>query len=1024
MRLKSLQFKISRLVLVGWFVFPLIAVSTNTHAATELGDSMSGENCNMVLRDDEEQTSLQQEFKLFCASKQAGNVYLQNQVFVSANALDSDPVKAIMHQFSRSRAASYVSQRMGCGEGKLLNTDKANNVRTLALPCSLKNGGWPNLVLIRSESQKIAVADGAPSLLPVLLGSLDFAAQGANATGQAQTPATNNAQWANQLQAIWGHPVRLFTSADYDRYKQLMRDARVANSSRKFELSESLFRQALQLQTQLLGDDADALSDTLMDLALDLSNNGRFDEATALLRRAEKLIQKSSNDADRARYLTYLGYDAANRKEVDKALQYARSATLQWRKMIKGGGNPRAVLSPGAAEEAARADKGELAMALNLEANMALRNGDLVGAQVAAAESLQIINTTEGLPIWWKPDVLVTLGEISIAQGRISAAETYLNTALAFRKQQMGNSVASLSVLTTLASGYQAEGLHTSAIITYRDALKLSQSIPGGANGAFSADQLVAFAGAVVDMAPTIKELPSRQALYAEAFDAFQLLRGKLVEKTIAAASARMLSDDPAVEQLVRDLQSSERARDAAKSELAYESTLPDNQRSGNVEAELALRIKTAEDKVQQLYALLKQRFPDYLELTTPQPVSLSDLQKNLAVNEGVLSFLVGRKEVYAQLVTRTDLVIARVPESADSLAEGVKTLRRALEVESGNVGEFDLTRAHTLYKNIFSGLASQMRGVEHLVVVPSGPLASLPFGLLLVKPAANQDYTKAEWLTRKVAITHSPSLKSFYTTRSSSAKSTATKPLLAFGDPAIGSQIPDNESRMHAGSVTCRESGPAPASMLMAMSALPETAQEIKRISSLFGSQSETFMRAQATEAKLNNLKLNDYRVLYFATHGLLPGELKCQSEPALVLSPPATPAKTRVEDGLLEASEISAMKLNADLVVLSACNTAGGGGKFGGEALSGLAEAFFHAGARNLVVSHWQVPSAATAQLMVRMFDHWGAELKQSGAKSLQVAQLTMLEKTETSHPFYWAAFVLVGDGGSKADSGKPAQ
>ena len=999
-----------------------LSFMVDSQAATALGESMSGEACEMVARDDIEQTALQQESKLLCAGKLAGNVYLQNQVFASASALETDPVNGIMQQFSRSRGAVFVAQRMGCGEGKIINQDKANNYKVLALPCSLKNGGWPNLVVIRSESQKIVIAEGAPSLLPVLLQSLDAALQGASA--QVTPSTTNNAQFANQLQRIWGHPVRLFTSADFDRYKQLMRDARVANSARKFEQSESLFRQALQLQSQLLGDDADALADTLMDLALDLSNNGRFDESTALLRRAEKLVQKSSNDADKARYLTYLGYDAANRKEVDKALQYARSATLQWRKMIKGGGNPRAVLSPGAAEEAARADKGELAMALNLEANMALRNGDLVGAQVAAAESLQIINTTEGLPIWWKPDVLVTLGEISIAQGRISAAETYLNTALAFRKQQMGNSVASLSVLATLGAGYQAEGLHTSAVVTFRDALKLAQSIPGGATGAFTTDQLVPFAGAVVDMAPTIKDLPSRQALYAEAFDAFQLLRGKLVEKTIAAASARALSDDPAVEQLVRELQTQERARDAAKSELAYESTLPDNQRSGNVEAELALRIKTSEDKAQQQYALLKQRFPNYLEMTSPKPVPLTELQSRLAPNEGVLSFLIGRKESYVQLVTRTDLVITRMPETAESLAEAVKTLRRAVEVESGVVGEFDLARAHTLYKSIFSGLSTQMRGLEHLVVVPSGPLASLPLGLLVASPPNSQDYTKADWLTRRLAITHSPSLKSFFTSRSTPASRKATKPLLAFGDPAIGMQVQDADSRMYAGSVTCREAGPAPASMLTAMSALPETAQEIKRISTLFGAQSETFMRAQATESRLTSMKLQDYRVLYFATHGLLPGELKCQSEPALVLTPPASPAKTRAEDGLLEASEISALQLNADLVVLSACNTAGGAGKFGGEALSGLAESFFYAGARNLVVSHWQVPSAATAQLMVRMFEHWGAELVQGGAKSLQVAQLKMLEKADTAHPFYWAAFVLVGDGGQKSDNNRTTQ
>ena len=1018
MRWICLQTAKYQLFLVGLCFFAFSFFLSSAHAGVALGESMSGESCEMVLRDDIEQTRQQQELRLLCAGKPAGNVYVQNQVQVSAAASDAERIKAVLQQFSRSRAATLVAQRMGCAEARLLPAGKI-----VALPCTLKNGGWPNLVLLRSENQKISVAEGAPSLLPVLVRALEDAASADASAPVAPAVVLNNAALASQLQTLWGFPVRLFTSADYDRYKQLMRDARVANSARKFEQSEALFRQALQLQTQLLGEDADALADTLMDLALDLSNNSRFDEANALLRRAESLVQKSSNDADRARYLTYLGYDAANRKEVDKALQYARNATQQWRKMIKGGGNPRAVLSPGAAEEAARADRGELAMALNLEANMALRNADLVGAQVAAAEAMQIINTTEGLPIWWKPDVLITLGEISLAQGRISAAETYLNTALAYRKQQMGNSVASLSVLTTLAAGYQAEGLHTSAIITYRDALKLAQAIPGGATGAFTAEQLVAFAGAVVDLAPTIKDLPSRQALYAEAFDAFQLLRGKLVEKTMAAASARMVSDDPAVQQLVGDLQTQERTRDAAKAELAYESTLPDNQRSGNVEADLALRIKTAEDKIQLQYAQIKQRFPNYSELTAPQAVPLTTLQQRLSPNEGVLSFLIGRKESYAQLVTRSDLVIARIPETSDSLAEAVKSLRRAVEVESGVVGEFDMYRAHALYKSLFSGIAGPMRGVTHLVVVPAGPLASLPFGLLLASPPVSKDYAKADWLARTVAITHSPSLKSFFAARSAAPVPKAPKPLLAFGDPAIGVQTSSADAPMHAGSVTCRAAGPAPASLLLGMSALPETAQEIKRISTLFGPESATYLRTQATETMLNSLQPQDYRVLYFATHGLLPGELKCQSEPALVLTPPTVAAKTRNEDGLLEASEISALRLNADLVVLSACNTAGGGGKFGGEALSGLAEAFFYAGARNLVVSHWQVPSAATAQLMSRMFENLGPALANGAAKSLQLAQVKMWDKAETAHPFYWAAFVLAGDGGQAADAARGA-
>jgi len=105
--------------------------------------------------------------------------------------------------------------------------------------------------------------------------------------------------------------------------------------------------------------------------------------------------------------------------------------------------------------------------------------------------------------------------------------------------------------------------------------------------------------------------------------------------------------------------------------------------------------------------------------------------------------------------------------------------------------------------------------------------------------------------------------------------------------------------------------------------------------------------------------------------------------------------------------------MRLNADLVVLSACNTAGGSGRFGGDALSGLAESFFFAGARNLLVSHWQVPSAATTQLMTGLFETMGSQLERGSSPSLRIAQMKMTSLEKTAHPFFWGAFVLVGDG-----------
>src|SRR6202030_4187530 len=155
--------------------------------------------------------------------------------------------------------------------------------------------------------------------------------------------------------------------------------------------------------------------------------------------------------------------------------------------------------------------------------------------------------------------------------------------------------------------------------------------------------------------------------------------------------------------------------------------------------------------------------------------------------------------------------------------------------------------------------------------------------------------------------------------------------------------------------------------------------------------------------------------RVVHFATHGLIAGELKGLAEPALVLTPPAddTPARApALDDGLLKASAVAELKLNADWVVLSACNTAAGDGN--AEALSGLARAFFYAGARALLVSHWPVNSGAAVRLTTRAF----AELNQhpdiGRAEALRQAMLaTIAEGGPQAHPSYWAPFVVVGEG-----------
>ena len=204
----------------------------------------------------------------------------------------------------------------------------------------------------------------------------------------------------------------------------------------------------------------------------------------------------------------------------------------------------------------------------------------------------------------------------------------------------------------------------------------------------------------------------------------------------------------------------------------------------------------------------------------------------------------------------------------------------------------------------------------------------------------------------------------------------------------------------------------------LRRLPALPETADELRAIAATLGaSEDDLLLGERASEPILRQMPLDRYRVIEFATHGLLSGELEGLAEAALVLTPPleATPEN----DGLLTASKIATLRLNADWVVLSACNTAAGDGTPDAGGWSGLAKAFFYAGARSLLVSHWPVWSEATVALTTGAFAELEKDPSIGRAEALRRAEMAMLDpdkRAEFAHPLAWGPFVLAGEGGAE--------
>jgi CHAT domain-containing protein len=200
----------------------------------------------------------------------------------------------------------------------------------------------------------------------------------------------------------------------------------------------------------------------------------------------------------------------------------------------------------------------------------------------------------------------------------------------------------------------------------------------------------------------------------------------------------------------------------------------------------------------------------------------------------------------------------------------------------------------------------------------------------------------------------------------------------------------------------------------------LPETADELCDVARDLGVDPKThlYLGAMATETQVKQLSkdgaIAKYKIVHFATHGAVAGQVSRAAEPGLLLTPPEQASET--DDGYLSASEIADLKLDADWVILSACNTAAGGAQ-GAEALSGLARAFFYAGARSLLVSHWEVASESTVKLITKAVAELKADPKIGRAEALRRSMLSLIAtgKDYEAHPAFWAPFVLVGEGGA---------
>jgi CHAT domain-containing protein len=536
----------------------------------------------------------------------------------------------------------------------------------------------------------------------------------------------------------------------------------------------------------------------------------------------------------------------------------------------------------------------------------------------------------------------------------------------------------------------------------------------------------------------------------AEAFRLADAARGQQVQRALGASTARAAARDPGLADLVRREQDARKQISALYGLLANALSAPTGQQKPDALRDLRDQIDRLRDARAALAEELERRFPEYVALIDPRPVPVAQAQALLRPGEALIVFYVAPDRTFVWAVPpQGPLAFAAAPVGEAELRRSVAGLRRALDPRAatlGDIPDFDVEAAHALFRSLLLPVRAGWQSARSLLVVAHGPLGQLPLALLPTGPGAPGPeaellfarYRTVPWLARTHAVTVLPSVAALGSLRALPGGAPTRRPFVGFGDPIFSAEQVTAPPRARAaagaevgtrGMPVALRSSPEVQAATSAqpgmLPRLPETADEIREIAVALQADltTEVFLGRDANEETLRSQNLAGYRVLAFATHGLVPGDLDGLYQPALALSAPAVAG---VEgDGLLTMEEILTLRLDADWVVLSACNTASAEGA-GAEAVSGLGRAFFYAGARALLVSQWPVETTSARALTTELFRRQQADPRLSRAAALQQTMTWLIDSQvfvdprsqravfSYAHPIFWAPFALVGDSG----------
>ena len=538
-----------------------------------------------------------------------------------------------------------------------------------------------------------------------------------------------------------------------------------------------------------------------------------------------------------------------------------------------------------------------------------------------------------------------------------------------------------------------------------------------------------------------LRALEAEPRAGAEMFRIADFARGGEVQRALALGAARAAVRSPALAALIESREALESRIVTLSGTLSDLLNAAEDRRLGGIIDQLRRDLDGARAQAADLAARIESEHPDFAALIAPRAVTLADARAALRPGEALLSIYLAEDRAYVWAFGAAGSAMSVRHIGAAQLAAWVGILRKALDVGATPLERFpafDTATAHQLYRELLEPVREGWAGARTLVVIPHRALGQLPFSLLVteasrVKAAALPfaGYRSVPWLVKSVAVVQLPAAASLVTLSRLPAPSHERRPFIGFGDPVFAPKEASPGAMrgvLALRNLAIPRGGDAPGEGRVAASfarlpALPDTREEIREIAALLGADParEVFIGLEANEQRVKTQDLSRHRVIAFATHGLVPGDLEGLGQPALALSNPELAGVAG--DGVLQMDEILGLKLDADWVVLSACNTASGGSA-GEEAVSGLGRSFFYAGARALLVSNWAVETVSARLLTTEIFRRQAADAKLSRAEALRQAMLHVMQN-ETgkdregrplfsyAHPIFWAPFSLVGDG-----------